>query len=86
MPYNKHIDSLRASADIIDEVDGLTSYFGFCSPGTIGTDEAKFSIMKITQSAAAYPILTTFTWANGSSAYNLVWDNWATYSFQFKTF
>ena len=86
MAYNKHIDVLRASADITEEVDGLVTYMGFCEPGTLGTDEAKFSIMKITQSAAAYPIVTTFDWANGSCAYNLVWNDRATYDYQFKTF
>jgi hypothetical protein len=86
MPRNNQIDILRASADIIEEVDGLVTYMGYCAPGTLATSEPKFSIMKIVQSGTTYPTLYTFTWANGSCAQNLVWDNRAGYSYQFKNF
>ena len=81
-----NIDKLRASADLIEEVDGLITYFGFCEPGTLLTSEPKWSVMKVVQSAAAYPILTTFTWATGMCAYNLTWDGRAGYTYIFKTF
>lgn len=88
-PFASHdiIDRIRASADIIEEVaGGLITYLGLCEPGTILTSEAKWSIMKIVQSAAVLPIVTTFTWATGSCAYNLVWDNRAGYDYSFKNF
>lgn len=82
----QNIDKIRASADIIEEVDGLITYMGFCEPGTVGTDGPKWSIMRIVQSGSEFPILSTFTWAQGSCAYNLVWDLRSTYAFGFKTF
>lgn len=80
-----NIDKIRASADIIEEVDGLTTYLGFCQPGTLTTDEAKWSIMRIVE-FGALPTVTTFRWASGQCAYHLVWDDRATYEYLFKTF
>lgn len=80
------IEQLRASADIIEEVDGLTTYIGICEPGTLLTSEAKWSICRIVNSGANYPILNTFTWADGICFYNKVWDNRAAYAYQFKNF
>jgi len=79
------IAQIRASADIIEEVDGLTTYLGFCEPKTILTSEAKWSIMRIVE-GAVLPKITTFQWANGLCAYNLVWDNRAAYAYSFKKF
>ena len=81
-----NIDKIRASADIIEEVSGLVTYLGLCQPGTVGTDEPKWSIMKITQSGDSFPLLTTFQWAGGSCAYNYTWDGRADYVYGFKTF
>lgn len=81
--YN--MDKLRASADIIEEVDGFTTYLGFCTPGTLLTSEPGWSIMKIVE-GAALPKITLFQWANGECAYNLVWDNRAGYNYSFKNF
>ena len=81
----QNIDSLRASADIIEEVDGVTTYLGFCQPGTLLTSDPKWSIMQIVE-GAALPKLTVFKWATGSCAYNLIWDNRAGYAYTFKNF
>lgn len=80
------IDRLRASADIIEEVDGLTTYLGFCKPGTTQTSDPVWSIMKITVSGNEYPIETTFLWANGYCSYNLAWDYRYGYNYAFKKF
>jgi hypothetical protein len=80
-----NIDKIRASSDMIEEVDGFTTYFGFCSPGTIGTDTPNWSIMRIIE-GDEFPKLTVFEWANGSCAYNLVWNDRANYEYKFKTF
>lgn len=80
-----NVDKLRASADIIEEVDGLTTYLGFCQPGTLGLDEPKWSIMRIVE-AGALPTVTTFKWASGQCAYHLVWNLRATYEYLFKSF
>lgn len=80
-----NIDKIRSSADMIEEVDGLTTYLGFCQPGTLTTDEPKWSIMRIVE-AGVLPTLTTFQWATGSCAYNLLWDNRAAYVYSFKNF
>lgn len=80
-----HMDKIRSSADIIEEVDGITTYLGFCEPGTLLTSEPKWSIMRIVE-AGALPTVTTFHWANGSMMYNLVWDLRAGYDYQFKKF
>jgi len=81
----QNIDKIRSSADIIEEVDGSVTYLGLCMPGTIGTHEPKWSIMRIVE-AGTLPTLTTFTWADGSCAYNLIWDDRETYNYLFKTF
>ena len=81
-----NIDKIRSSADLIEEVSGTLTYMGICKPGTVGTDEEKWSIMKIVQSGEAFPILTTFQWAGGSCAYNYKWDDRAGYAYGFKTF
>jgi len=80
-----NIDKIRASADIIEEVDGQITYLGFCEPSTLTTAEPKWSIMRIVETGAL-PTVTRFEWATGSCAYNLVWDNRAAYAYQFKTF
>lgn len=81
-----NLDKIRASADIIEEGEnGLTTYLGFCKPGTLLTSEPKWSIMRIVE-AGALPTVTRFEWATGSCAYNLVWDLRTTYAYQFKTF
>lgn len=87
IPFASHqnIDHLRASADMIEEVDGLITYMGFCQPRTLLTSESTWSVMKIVQSGT-FPTLTIFQWAQGSCAYNLSWDNRAAYAYQFKNF
>jgi len=80
-----NIDKIRASADILEEVDGLTTYFGFCQPGTLSTDQEKWAIMQIVESAE-FPKLTTFKWATGQCAFHLVWDLRDTYEYLFKSF
>lgn len=80
------IDRIKATADIIEEIDGLTTYLGFCQRGT--TDEAApaWSIMKITQSAVDYPIVTRSLWAGGFCSYNLAWSQRESYSYSYKKF
>lgn len=87
-PYasNQVIADIRGAADIIDEVDELTTYMGFCFPGTTGTDEPKWSIMKIVQSGIETPVITTFKWAGGTCSYNHIWDNRAALEYSFKNF
>lgn len=80
-----NIDKIRASADIIEEVDGLITYMGFCTPHTVGTDQTQWSIMKIVESGSL-PKTTSFTWAAGMCAYHLIWDNRADYEYKFKIF
>lgn len=80
------IDQLKAAADIILEVSDTEVYFGFCQPGATATSEPYWSIMKITSSATSVPITTTFKWANGHCCYDLVWDNYASYTYLFKKF
>lgn len=92
IPFASHrdIDRLRSAADIIEQLDELTTYLGFCQPGTLTTAEDKWSIMKIVEAATGdpgeLPTVTTFQWADGSCAYNLVWDDRADYDYYFKNF
>ena len=80
-----NMDKLRSSADIIEEVDGMTTYLGFCIPGTFTTDQAQWSIMRIVESGKS-PTLTAFQWATGMCAYHLIWDHRADYEYLFKSF
>lgn len=88
IPFASHrdISKLRSAADIIEQLDELTTYLGFCQPGTLTTAEAKWSIMKVVSDSATLPTVTTFQWADGSCAYNLVWDDRAGYNYYFKNF
>ncbi len=81
------IDTLKGAADIIEEVSENEIYFGFCKPGTEDTDEPAWSIMKISVTGVDPAAVTTsFKWANGTCAYNLVWDDRADYTYKFKKF
>jgi len=80
------IDQLKAAADMTKEVSDTEVYFGFCQPGTTATSEPYWSIMKITSSGTSQPITTSFKWANGTCAYNLIWDNYESYTYLFKKF
>ena len=87
------IDQLKAAADIIDEASATEIYFGFCDPKPSGrvsefiTTEASdnWSIMKITVNTTTGTV-TTFKWAYGTCAYNLVWNNRTSYTYSFKVF
>ena len=80
------IDRLKASADIIEEVDALNTYLGFCRSGT--TDEAalEWSILKIVQTQEIFPVITRTLWATGYCAFNLAWSDRATYTYTYKKF
>lgn len=79
---NENISDIRAAADIVDEAAADTTYLGFCAPGTTGTDQPKWSIMKIAQAGTE----TRFLWAGGLCAFSEVWDNRAALVYQFKNF
>ena len=77
-----NIAQLRQSADIIDETNESPVYFGFCKPGTSGTDSATWTICKMTDVNS----IVSFKWANGNASFNKVWDNRADYDYQFSNF
>lgn len=80
------LDKLKASADVIREISDNEVYLGFCTKGTTGTDQPKWSILQILTDSNAYPKVTTFKWANGQCMFNLVFDQYATFDYSFKTF
>ena len=73
-------------ADIIEEVDSLITYLGFCAPGCTLETSPQWSILKIVQSDINYPIVTTSQWATGFCSYNLKWSDRAIYDYSFKKF
>ena len=85
---SQNMDELRASADMITEVSDRVTFLGFCLPGTTGTNAPGWSILVIEQSntPGSYPNTTSFKWALGMCAYNLIFDNYLTYSYEFKNF
>ena len=83
---NENISDIRAAADIVEEVNDNTTYLGFCAPGTTGTNQPNWSIMKITQSGAALPVTTRFLWAGGLCAFSEIWDSRADLNYKFKNF
>jgi hypothetical protein len=87
-PYAAHdnMSDLRGAADIVEELNPLVTYIGFCQQGTTGTNVPKWSILKITQSGTTVPIITKFEWAAGICSYNLIWDNRAVYEYSFRKF
>ena len=85
------LDTLKANADIIEEVTALITYIGMIKPQTPGTDADKqaapvWTIAKIEQSApdGTYPNTTTVKFADGIAAFNKVWNDRAGYNYTFK--
>ncbi len=79
--YNS-LNQLLTEADAIATVDDNTIYLGFCLPGTTGTNAATWAICRVLTSG----ITTTRTWANGQRSYDLIFDNYASYTYSFKNF
>lgn len=80
--FYSSLNQLLIEADVIIEADADTVYLGFCLPGTTGTDAATWSICKILTSGTT----TTRKWANGQRSYNLVMDDYASFTYTFKNF
>jgi hypothetical protein len=87
------LDSLKANADIVLEVDESNMYLGFCKPGTDGTNEEKkaqaiWSIIKVTETITdpetGYPKETEVNFAGGVFSYGCVWNDYATYNYIYK--
>jgi len=60
----------------IDDVSSSVAYYGAALPGTLVT-AAEWRIMKKT----VVTTVTTYAWANGSSDFNCIWNNRATYTY-----
>lgn len=84
--HQHNYNILRGSADLVEEVNNLVTYLGFCKPGTTSEAAAEWSILKISQSSTVQPILTSFTWAEGRASFDLIWNNRAAYTYKFKNF
>ncbi len=80
--YDTTIITLLRQADAIIEADAGNTYLGFCAPGTTGTDQAKWSISQISTTGDT----TTIKWANGQRNYDLVLDDYATFTYTFRKF
>jgi len=80
------VADLKGAADIIVEADALTTYLGFCEPGTLLTSAPKWAVCKIVQNGAAYPIETRCLWADGNFVFNQVFDNYAALTYKFHNF
>ena len=82
------VDQLKASADVIEQVSDTVTYLGFRNPipGDVmpDWDSPIWSIMKIEQSGNVYPILTTFTWMNGSMNFDQKWSERGNYQYYFR--
>ena len=81
-----NLAQLKQSADAIQEISDNEVYLCFCIPGCSGTDQPQWSILQILTSSSSYPKVTTFKWAAGQCFYDLVFDNYASYTYMFKTF
>ena len=81
-----NIADLRATADIVEEKDELTTYLGFCQPNTESETDSTWSIMKIVQSGTAKPVITKFQWADGLCSFTHNWSLRLTYDYKFKKF
>lgn len=62
--------------NLIDDVSADVSYYGSALPGTSET-ATEWRIMKKTVSGT----VTSYQWANGSAAFNVRWDQRASYSY-----
>ena len=81
------IAQLKQAADVIEETADGIIYLGFCKPGTISEASAGWSIMQIRESnQGATPNRTTFLWAKGQCSFDLVFDDYNTFDYKFKSF
>jgi len=83
---NATINRLLEKADHIIYVDALTMYLGFCDRGTTLTSESTWTICKIVSSGSVFPYTQSVLWANGTHNFDLVMDNYASYTYKFKNF
>lgn len=67
--------------DVIIE-DGDTTYLMYALPGTSSMAEARWSICRIQKDNSR----TTVMWAEGQRNFNLVADNYLSYTYKFKQF
>ena len=73
--YQNYLDSLPMP--ITDEVGGGVTYIGYCEKLGVGTDEAKWLIIRITVVGG----LTTPEYASGKATFESVWDDRATLNY-----
>ena len=59
----------------IDEIDSSISYFGYALPGTT-TSSASWKIKKVNINGDG-----SVTWANGTAAFDKIWDNRLSYTY-----
>lgn len=74
----KYILSDPDKIQIERDADSYILYLGLATPG-VGTAEAKWQISKIERDAQKRII--SLKYAGGSNAYDKVWDNRATYTY-----
>lgn len=72
---------LNEKPDMIYEV-GSKTYLFFAKPGTTLTSQANWSICLVETNSGT----TTIKWANGQRNFDLIADNYATYTYSFKKF
>ena len=66
--------------DIIDESTApATTYLGWCLPGTVATNQAKYKLKRISNAAG----ITKTEWANGDQLYDNIWDDRAIIPYSF---
>ncbi len=85
------INNIKGSADIVEEIDALTTILGFCKPDIEATDEEKkampiWSLLKVTESGTIFPILTEMKWGAGLCVFNQVWNDRAAVDYKFRKF
>lgn len=87
------LDSLKAQADIVDEVTELITYLGYFNPILDLSDAEKEStaccaVIMITQTApdGTYPNKTKTAFAEGHFMYDQIWNNRATLNYKYKKF
>lgn len=81
------IGQLKQSVDAILEKSDKITYLGFCTPGTTGTDQEGWSILKIEETfPGAVDNVIAYKWANGQCYFDLIFDDCETYDYSFKSF
>lgn len=78
--------SLLAKADIMEEVDDLTTYLGFCQRDPGGYDQPVWAVCRVQYSGTTKPRTLTIMWPDGLNQRTYKWTDRAGLNYKHRNF